>query len=132
MHWGYEPEFLDWEPEAITLTAVMLQRDPVFVAEVDSRVAGFLQLSGSVPTILLDKLFIEPGFIGTGIGKLLWKHAVDTAQTMGAIRLSLYSDPHAAGFYRAMGAKWMREEATGRAGWNLQIFEFTLPRESTG
>jgi GNAT superfamily N-acetyltransferase len=132
MHWGYEPEFLDWEPEAITLTAEMVQRDPVFVADVDSRVAGFYQLSASPPTMMLDKLFIDPGFIGTGVGKLLWNHAIGSAGAMGAARLSLYSDPNAAGFYLAMGARWMREQATTWPGWNLQVFEFTLPRESTG
>lgn len=132
LHWGYEPEFLDWEPEAITLTVEMLERDPVFVLELNLAVAGYYQLSGEVSDLALDKLFVDPDYIGTGLGKRLWLHAIETAQRLGATGITFYSDPNAAGFYRAMGARWVREQTTTRPDWNLQVFEFTLPHESPG
>jgi GNAT superfamily N-acetyltransferase len=132
LYWGYEPEFLEWEPEAITLTADMLTHDPVYVLEVDGVVAGYYQLSGTVDRLALDKLFVEPRFIGTGCGKRLWIHAVATARELGATGFTFYSDPNAAGFYRAMGAEWIREEPTSRPGWNLQIFRYTITPEGQG
>jgi GNAT superfamily N-acetyltransferase len=132
LHWGYEPEFLDWEPEAITLTAHALEQDPVFVLEVDGVVAGYYQLSGTSDDLALDKLFVDPAFIGKGFGKQLWNHVLSAARELGASGFGFYSDPNAAGFYKAMGAEWVREETTTRPGWKLQVFRYELNREVPG
>jgi GNAT superfamily N-acetyltransferase len=126
MHWGYEPEFLEWEPEAITLTQSALANDPVFVIEQDGAVLGFYHLSGTPDALFLDKLFVEPDAIGSGFGKILWNHAIDHALKLEARELSLFSDPNAAWFYRRMGATWIREIPTSRPGWNLQFFRYSL------
>ena len=127
LSWGYEPEFLNWEPEAITVTSEFIASSPVFVLEDAGRIVGYYGLLGDPPEITLDKLFVEPDRIGTGCGKQLWQHAVATAREMGASLLTLASDPNAAPFYAAMGAVWVREEPTSRPGWALQIFRFRLP-----
>lgn len=127
LHWGYEPEFLDWESEAITVTPEFVAGSPVFVLEEAGRIVGFYGLLGEPPEMALDKLFVEPDRIGTGCGKRPWRHAVATARAMGATILTLYSDPNAAPFYRAMGAEWVREVPTSRPGWVLQVFRFPVP-----
>jgi GNAT superfamily N-acetyltransferase len=127
LSWGYEPEFLNWEPEAITVTAEFIANSPVFVLEEAGRIVGYYGLLGEPPEMALDKLFVEPDRIGTGCGKQLWRHAVATAREMGASVLTLASDPNAAPFYAAMGAVWVREEPTSRPGWALQMFRFSLP-----
>ena len=91
------------------------------------RVVGYYGLLGEPPEMALDKLFVEPDRIGTGCGKRLWRHAVATARAIGATVLTLYSDPNAAPFYRAMGAEWVREEPTSRPGWALQVFRVPVP-----
>ena len=131
LSWGYEPEFLDWEPEAITVTSEFIASSPVFVLEDAGRIVGCYGLLGEPPEMALDKLFVEPYRIGTGCGKSLWQHAVVTARKMGASVLTWYSDPNAAPFYRAMGAEWIGEEPTSRAGWALQMFRFCLPTVAT-
>ena len=131
LSWGYEPEFLDWEPEAITVTSQFIASSPVFVLEDAGRIVGYYGLLGEPPEMALDKLFVEPDRIGTGCGKHLWQHAVATAREMGASVLTWYSDPHAAPFYRAMGAEWIGEEPTSRPGWALQKFRFSLPAAAT-
>jgi GNAT superfamily N-acetyltransferase len=55
-------------------------------------------------TVYLDDLFVEPAFIGRGIGGLLWRHAVDLAKTIGAKSLVFGADPHARPFYEHVGA----------------------------
>ena len=127
LSWGYEPAFLDWEPESIRVTAEFVADSPVYVLEEAGRVVGYYGLLGEPPEVALDKLFVEPDRIGTGCGKRLWRHAVATAREMEATVLTLASDPNAAPFYRAMGAQWVGEEPTSRPGWALQMFRFPVP-----
>ncbi|HEU5039333.1 MAG TPA: GNAT family N-acetyltransferase [Gemmatimonadales bacterium] len=124
LFWGYEPEFLDWEPESLRVTGELIADSPVFVLEEDGRVLGYYALLAGPEGWYLDKLFVEPDRIGTGRGKRLWRHAMATARGLGAESVTLYADPNAAPFYRAMGATWLREEPTSRPGWNLQVFRF--------
>lgn len=127
LHWGYEPEFLDWEPESIAVTPELLANSTTNVLEEDGRVVGYYTLVGTPPEVSLDKLFVEPAMIGTGRGKQLWRHAVDTARATGAVVLTFAADPNAAPFYRVMGAEWLREELTSWPGWALQIFRYRIP-----
>ena len=131
LHWGYEPEFLDWESEALAVTPEFLARSDTWVLEEDGVIAGYCSLVGQPPEISLDKLFVEPDLIGTGRGKQLWLHAIEMAREMGAEELTFAADPKAAPFYRAMGAEWVREEETTRPGWNLQWFRFPLAQSSS-
>ena len=127
MYWGYEPAFLEWEPESIAVTPEFLENAlATYVLEEDEIVTGYYALTGSLPEPQLDKLFVDAPFIGAGRGKLLWNHARATARWLGATRLTFYADPNAGAFYRAMGAVWLGEEETSRPGWNLQLFEVDL------
>lgn len=130
LHWGYESEFVDWEPEAITVTRQSIFDDHVLVLEHDEVVIGYYGLRGSPEDLSLDKLFLEPSFIGKGLGRRLCNHAVETARNLGVPKVSFFADPNATGFYRAMGSEWIREEPTSRPGWNLQVFSFELTPES--
>ena len=132
LSWGYEPEFLDWEPEALAVTPEFLARATAYVLEEEGRVIGYYALVGEPPEIALDKLFVEPDRIGTGCGKRLWRHAIARARVLGATVVTLYSDPNAAPFYRAMGAEWVGEEPTSRHGWALQLFRFTVAASNAG
>ena len=134
LHWGYEPAFLGWEPEAITVTPELLARSPAanVLEEADGRLSGYYLLTEAPPTVYLDKLFVDADVIGTGRGRRLWGHAVATARALGAAELAFAADPNAAPFYRAMGATWTHEEATTRPGWNLQFFRYPLPPPTDG
>lgn len=129
MYWGYEPAFLDWEPESIAVTPEFLEKAIAsYALEEAGIVTGYYTLTGTLAHAHLDKLFVDAPYIGTGRGKLLWNHAIATAKWQGVQQLDFYADPNAAPFYRAMGAVWTGEEETSRPGWNLQIFEVDLGR----
>ena len=129
MHWGYEPEFLDLEPEAIAVDEAFLEGALCsYALEEDGVVTGYYTFTGSLPEPRLDKLFVDAPFIGTGRGKLLWNHAMATAAHLGATKVIFAADPNAGPFYRAMGATWVGEEETSRPGWNLQFFEVIIDR----
>ncbi len=130
MYWGYEPEFLNWEPEAIAVTPELVANSETIMLEEGDRLVGYYTLTGGVSNLSLDKLFVDADRIGTGAGKRLWLHAVQTAREMGASELTFMADPNAAPFYRAMGAEWLREEETTRPGWKLQMFRYSLSANS--
>ncbi len=130
LHWGYEPEFLDWEPQSIAVTPELIASSVTLVLEEGDRIVGYYTLVGESPEISLDKLFVEPDLIGAGRGKRLWRHAIEMARELGAKELTFAADPHAGPFYRAMGAEWVRAEETTRPGWNLQMFRCALDDES--
>lgn len=127
VHWGYTPEFLEWEPEAIAVTPELLEKALAsYLLEDDGVVTGYYVLTGTVEHAHLDKLFVDAPFIGTGRGKLLWNHAIATAKWLQVQKLDFYADPNAGPFYRAMGAIWLGEEETDWPGWNIQMFEVDL------
>lgn len=104
-HWGYSQELLDGWRSALTLRAETIARDPVYCAVIDSALAGVLHLKAlNGGETLLDDLFIEPTFIGTGVGGALWRQAVTLSREYGATAVVLDADRHAIPFYQHMGA----------------------------
>lgn len=126
-HWPYDAEFmLDARPE-LTITPYYLRTNPVFVGEIEGRAAGFYSLKTVGEEIELDNLFVEPRFIGYGLGKLLWQHSVERARRLGFRRMLIQSDPFAEQFYLAMGAKKIGEHPSNiRAGRMLPLLVFEL------
>lgn len=112
-HWGYDAAFLAACRDDLTLTATEVARDAVYVvAAGDGSPQGFYRVPGRAPAprdrggdLTLDALFVAPDAIGRGYGRRLFAHAVAHATARGACGLTWASDPHATGFYHAMGAR---------------------------
>ncbi|OKI87605.1 GNAT family N-acetyltransferase [Micromonospora sp. CB01531] len=103
-HWGYDAVFLARCRSELTLTPADVATRQVAVAERDGTVVGLLVLGGIPPELELDMLFVDPPAIGTGVGRVLFDHAVATARAAGAHALWLDADPDAEPFYRHVGA----------------------------
>jgi GNAT superfamily N-acetyltransferase len=114
-HWGYDAQFmqhcareLQVEPEQITGGA-----HHHVVARVQGELAGFdVVVPESAGVVLLEALFVDPRWMGRGIGRELFEHARGVAVKLGASRLMATADPHAAEFYRRMGAQPAGEVAS--------------------
>ena len=115
-YWGYDQAFLDRVRNQLTVRSERIRDGHVIVAERGGELLGFYQLGGEPPDGELMDLFIEPGAIGTGLGRRLWEHAVQSARERGYRSLSLESDPNAEPFYLHMGATRIgeREVSPGR------------------
>ncbi len=75
----------------------------------------------------LDALFVDPPAIGRGVGRALFKAAVDLARRHGASRLTILADPHAAAFYERLGARWLRNAPSDAIpGRRLPFYEYDL------
>jgi GNAT superfamily N-acetyltransferase len=95
----------------------------------DGGVAGIVALGpGEEPdTLDLDKLFVEPQRIRTGVGRVLLARAIIEARRRGADRLTILSDPYAAGFYERNGARWIDEAPSDAIpGRSLPLYEIRL------
>lgn len=126
-HWGYEPDFLDTCRAQLTLSAEYISTCPVFVCEKHDQIICFYGLGGQGHEAELLFLFVEPAAIGRGYGKLLWQHAVCTAEQLGFGQIIIESDPLAEAFYRAMGANRIAEvPSTLKSGRILPLLRFLL------
>ena len=65
--------------------------------------------SASDELIWLDDLWVEPEWIGKGIGSLLFRHAVERARRLGGKRLEWEAEPNAVGFYENLGGRYLRD-----------------------
>ncbi|MEV7520141.1 GNAT family N-acetyltransferase [Streptomyces sp. NPDC091371] len=104
-HWGYDAAFLAACAEDLRIRPEDAEARRIVVAE-DERgtVLGLASLEGDPPRAVLGLLFVEPAAIGRGVGRLLYRDVLRRAADLGVRTLVIDSDPHAAGFYRAMGA----------------------------
>jgi GNAT superfamily N-acetyltransferase len=99
----------------------------VTVAERDGHLVGFYALAGDPPEGTLEDLFVEPDHNGTGVGRILWEHAIDVARTLGFAHVRLEADPGAESFYLAMGARRCGSVPSGSIpGRFIPLLEFSI------
>ena len=106
-HWGYDDEFMGLARDELTWVDGDLAGPGPFgeAAEVDGSVVGFYLLEwDNADEPELDALYVDPPWIGKGLGRLLLTRAVDQVRQRGARSLLIQSDPNAEPFYRIMGA----------------------------
>ncbi|TFB22874.1 GNAT family N-acetyltransferase [Filobacillus milosensis] len=102
-YWGYSDEFLEACKEELTITEEDIIKSPMYyVIEKDNQIIGFD--SFKCDPNKLENLFINPEFIGQGIGKQIWQDILHRAKDFGIIEFTIDSDPYAEGFYLKMGA----------------------------
>ena len=97
------------------------------------QIAGVVALApGDAPGALdLNKLFIEPRHIRSGVGRALLVPAIAEVRRRGAGRLTILADPNAAAFYEWNGAMRIGEAPSDAVpGRLLPLYEVRL--NSTG
>lgn len=101
--WGYDAAFLEACRQELSIGEDDIG-DLLRVAEVSGAVAGLVQLAQDGNDWHVEKLFVDPPFIGRGVGAALMRWALDAARGHGARRLVIEADPGAVDFYRRFGA----------------------------
>jgi GNAT superfamily N-acetyltransferase len=125
-HWGYDRVLVeewaqggDFEPES-------LRRRLVYVAEEDGRPVGWAALIPRGEVGWLEDLWVDPAWIGRGIGRALFEHVATEASQRGARRLEWEAEPNAQGFYRHMGAAFRRDSEETEWGRVLEVLGVEL------
>ncbi|ONI74824.1 hypothetical protein ALI144C_39200 [Actinosynnema sp. ALI-1.44] len=104
-HWGYDAAFLADCQDVLRLRPDDVVARRTVVAERDGAVLGVATLDGEPPGGEIGLLFVAPDAIGRGVGRVLYRHVMAEAARLGFTRVRIESDPHAEGFYLAMGAE---------------------------
>jgi GNAT superfamily N-acetyltransferase len=87
-------------------TLEVLERETVFVAEIEGAPAGYVALELSDVAVRVDQLFVSPEHEAEGVGRQLLEFAEGYAIWQGAVRLQVVvarGDERAVTFYRARG-----------------------------
>jgi GNAT superfamily N-acetyltransferase len=103
-HWGYPERWIARWQEALTIPPDFIHRNEVYAAVAEGEPVAFYALVGEGREIALEHLWVSPERIGTGVGRLLFDHALRRAAALGAETVRIEADPNAEGFYQRMGA----------------------------
>ena len=125
-HWGYDRARVeewalggDFEPES-------LRKRLLYVAEVEGRPVGWAALIPRGEVGWLEDLWVEPAWIGRGLGRILFERVAAEARQRGARRLEWEAEPNAAGFYEHLGGAYVRDSDETEWGRVLEVLGLDL------
>jgi GNAT superfamily N-acetyltransferase len=125
-HWGYDLDRVrQWVADG-DFSAEGLRAKEFYVADAEGRAVGWASLITDDDVCVLDDLWIEPEWMGQGIGSQLFHHAADRARELGATRMEWEAEPHAVGFYERMGARYVRDGEVSAWGRVLAVMGVEL------
>jgi ribosomal protein S18 acetylase RimI-like enzyme len=90
------PQYLILEPEA-------LEQGRTLVAEEQGEIVGFASWAEAEGSVDLEDLFVDPTWMRRGIATALVLRILDILRPRAVTRLEVTANPHALGFYRAVG-----------------------------
>lgn len=132
-YWGYSYEFMEACRTELFLSESDISNSNFhcFVAEFNGKIVGYYALEPfSVDEFELEALFVEPRYIGQGIGRMLIEHAKSYARRSGVKSIIIQGDPNATQFYLAAGGIHIGERESGSIpGRYLPIFRILLQPE---
>jgi GNAT superfamily N-acetyltransferase len=124
--WGYDAESVRQWADDGDFSPTGLARLVAFVAEKDGRAAGWASLLWKTGGWWLEDLWVEPAWMGKGVGSRLFRHAAAHARSAGATRLHWEAEPHAVEFYEHMGGRYVRDSESTAWGRIIPIMELDL------
>ena len=90
-------------PEYLILGPEGLAEGRTHVAEEDGSLVGFATWIEADGTVELEDLFVHPAWMRRGIAAALVNRIAEVLRVRGAERLEVTANPHAVGFYSAVG-----------------------------
>lgn len=125
--WGYDSAFMHRAGPALRVTAQYVENNPVYVLEQAGATVGFFGFIASEGTAELNDFWIDPPFIGRGMGRRLWAHAVAVARDLRYTAFTIHSDPNAEKFYLHMGAIRTGTRIAPETGRALPLLYYRVP-----
>jgi GNAT superfamily N-acetyltransferase len=124
--WGYEESQVRTWAEQGDFSAEGLAAKHFLVAEAGGRAVGFASLIPRGELCVLDDLWLEPDWMGRGLGSKLFEACADRAGQLGAKRLEWEAEPNAVGFYEKMGARYLRDSEPTQFGRVIPVMGLDL------
>jgi GNAT superfamily N-acetyltransferase len=110
-NWEYPESWIQlWIP-SLTITAEYIDAHEVWMMVVEDQPVAYYSFNGNEEGFWLDNLWVLPEYMGQGIGKTLFQHALERCKTLGVSILKIEADPNAQSFYERMGAHKVSEHS---------------------
>ena len=90
-------------PEYLILGPEGLAEGRTHVADEGGSLVGFATWAETAGIVELEDLFVDPGSMRRGIATALVSRIAEVLRARGVERLEVTANPHALGFYRAVG-----------------------------
>lgn len=111
-HWNYPEKWIQiWLP-LMTVSPEYIRENETWAALEDGKCIGYYSLKHDGGFLWLDNLWVLPEFIGKGLGRELFQHALERAYALDVSVLRIESEPNAQSFYGKMGARKVGEHHT--------------------
>lgn len=125
-HWGYDARRVGEWAAMGDFSPRGLRKKSFFVAAIEDKAVGWAAAIDRGEVWWLDDLWIEPEWMGKGIGSRLFRHAAEHGRRVGAVRMEWEAEPNALGFYERMGGRYLRDGEPGVWGRVLTIMGVDL------
>lgn len=129
-YWGYSDAFMAAAHDALTISPADIASRPYVVAELEheAQPVAVYSIGGAPPTGELSLLWVRPGMMGLGLGRMLWRDMLRSAAQRGFTEITVHADPNAEGFYTRMGADKVGERKSDSIpGRMLPLMKVTIP-----
>ena len=104
-HWGYPDRWMESWRDILTVKPEFIASHETFSAVVGGLSVGFYALGQKNGRLDLLHMWVLPAWMGRGIGRSLFYHALERTKALGFRGLEIESDPNAEGFYQHLGAR---------------------------
>lgn len=111
--WGYDEAFMEACRNEISIKPVEIETTDITVIEVNGKIVGMAQVRIDGEVAELNKLFVDPSVLKSGIGRRLFGWCMERARAHGRRLMELDADPFAAPFYRKMGMNEIGRSPSG-------------------
>src|SRR6185436_1357485 len=108
-YWNYPEKWMEiWIPQ-LTFSPEYFEANESWVAVLEDKPVAFYTWQDRNGIAWIENLWVSAEYIGTGVGKQLFLHALELARQRGYKIMQLESDPNARGFYEKMGMRKIGE-----------------------
>jgi predicted N-acetyltransferase YhbS len=123
--WGYDANQMSVFANELTLSPEAFEG--LLVAEVaclGPDIVGYYTIRQHADGIVeLEHLFVAPQRFHQGLGRRLFRNAMNQAALRGVAKLTIIADPNSAGFYERLGAKKTGDHRSSIPGRIIPIYE---------
>ncbi|WP_394748539.1 GNAT family N-acetyltransferase [Spongiimicrobium salis] len=103
-YWGYPARQIEEWKDELTITASYIATNEVYKIGDENNIMGFYAYEFiNSQEVKLNFLFIDPAYIGKGLGKILMNDFLDRIAKDGYKSVTLDADPNAENFYAKQG-----------------------------
>jgi GNAT superfamily N-acetyltransferase len=125
--WGYPEDWMElWKPDMEVSSEYILRNKVVKVFEHDIFIGFFGIRETGTGVAEIDHLWLNPGSMQKGYGRLIFYHIIDHLRSKGYKTATLTAEPHANGFYDKMGGRVTGKFRGKVIGRYLDVYEYEI------